>query len=330
LVGLVQSLGRTISAEYIVLVYEDEHLEVVRHDGNPDYLLITFNEMEIAANGSRFWGQRPCEKASISALGFMSRRPNWFPAASVAAAARHLQETLHSHPERILMGHSQGGYAALRYAGLLGASVSLAFCPQISIDPRDVPRDSRFRAFFCEELHAGMAIGAGDISGRSYVFFDPHHPADRAQVSQILAVAPEMTLMPVPMTGHSTIKTFAGTSSLVELVAAARAGSVAGIRALINGRRRSNVDRPYHVAMALIARHPALADQVFNTHHASLQPRHVANFCYHRANRMIRDAELDQANALLKRAIGLTPLPGFVRRLEELSNRQARERAASA
>lgn len=57
-----------------MLVYADENLEVIHRRGGSPYLLVTFNEMEMQANGSRFWGQRFCEKADIAALGFIRDR----------------------------------------------------------------------------------------------------------------------------------------------------------------------------------------------------------------------------------------------------------------
>ena len=75
-----------------MLVFSDENLEVIHRPGSSPYLLVTFNEMEMKANGSRFWGQRFCEKIDISALGFISRRPNWFPAASVVKAVEVVEE----------------------------------------------------------------------------------------------------------------------------------------------------------------------------------------------------------------------------------------------
>ncbi len=113
-----------------MLVFSDENLEVIHRSGSSPYLLVTFNEMEMKANGSRFWGQRFCEKADISALGFISRRPNWFPAASVVKAVEATAPILRAAPERILYGHSQGGYAALRYRRRFNAAVAIAFCPQ--------------------------------------------------------------------------------------------------------------------------------------------------------------------------------------------------------
>jgi hypothetical protein len=51
-----------------MLIYSDETMEVFHRPGSSSYLLVTFNERDLRANGSRFWGQRFCEKADIAAL----------------------------------------------------------------------------------------------------------------------------------------------------------------------------------------------------------------------------------------------------------------------
>ncbi len=129
-----------------MLVFSDDNLEVIYRSGSSPYLLVTFNEMEMRANGSHFWGQRFCEKADISTLGFISRRPNWFPAASIVKAVEAVAPILHAAPERILYGHSQGGYAALRYRRRFNATVAIAFCPQVSIEPKAGPISSSIRS----------------------------------------------------------------------------------------------------------------------------------------------------------------------------------------
>ncbi len=147
-----------------MLIYSDENIEVIHRAGSSRYLLVTFNEMEMQANGSRFWAQRFCEKADIAALGFISRRPNWFPAASIVKAVDAAQPILRAAPERVLYGHSQGGYAALRYRRRFDATVAIAFCPQASIDPNAVPFDRRFTRHFSPKLHTNM--GSPRPSGR--------------------------------------------------------------------------------------------------------------------------------------------------------------------
>lgn len=162
-----------------MIVFSDENLEVIYRAGSSPYLLVTFNEMEMKANGSRFWGQRFCEKADISVLGFISRRPNWFPAASIVKGVESVTPILRAAPERILYGHSQGGYAALRYRRRFDATVAIAFCPQVSINPKAVPFDNRFVRHFSPELHANMGIAPDHAAGRAYLFFDPFHAVDR-------------------------------------------------------------------------------------------------------------------------------------------------------
>jgi alpha-beta hydrolase superfamily lysophospholipase len=171
-----------------MIIFSDENLEVIHRSGSSPYLLVTFNEMEMRANGSRFWGQRLCEKAGISALGFISRRPNWFPAASVVKAVEAAAPILHATSERILYGHSQGGYAALRYRRRFNATVAVAFCPQVSIDPKAVPFDGRFARHFSPDLHANMGIAPDHAAGRAYLFFDPFHTVDHQHAVRITAL----------------------------------------------------------------------------------------------------------------------------------------------
>lgn len=313
-----------------MLVYADENLEVIHRRGSSPYLLVTFNEMEMQANGSRFWGQRFCEKAGIAALGFISRRPNWFPAASVVAAVEAAAPILAEAPERILYGHSQGGYAALRYRRRFGASVAVAFCPQISIDPKTVPFDNRFVRHFAPGLHTNMAIAPDQAAGRAYLFYDPFHAVDRRHAERIAAIQNQTHLIPVHMTGHGTVRAFTGTARALSLIEACRADDRAGLRALARSARIGAPMRPYQIAIAAIARHPAWADRCLRRFGEGFSPVERVNFLYHRANRHIRDGALEIARDMLAEAVALQPGNlGFARRLEELEGRIARTRAST-
>ncbi|MQX45433.1 hypothetical protein [Sinorhizobium medicae] len=313
-----------------MLVYADENLEVIHRRGGSPYLLVTFNEMEMQANGSRFWGQRFCEKADIAALGFISRRPNWFPAASVVAAVRAAAPILAAAPERILYGHSQGGYAALRYRRRFGAAVAIAFCPQISIDPKAVPFDNRFIRHFAADLHGKMGIAADQAAGRAYLFYDPFHTVDRRHAERIAAIQEDTHLIPVHMTGHGTVRAFAGTARALSLIEACRNDDRADLKALARSARVGATMRPYQIAVAAIARHPAWADRFLQRFGHGFSPVERVNFLYHRANRHIRDGELSVARAMLAQAVALQPTnAGFARRLEELESRMSRARVAT-
>ena len=307
-----------------MLIYSDENLEVIHRPGSSAYLLVTFNEMEMQANGSRFWGQRFCEKSDIAALGFMSRRPNWFPAASMVKARIATGPILRQAAERILYGHSQGGYAALRYRRLLNVDVAIAFCPQISIDPRTVPFDGRFTSHFLPSLHDGMEIAPVHAAGRAYVFHDPFHAVDREHAKRIAALQEKTRLVPVHMTGHGTVRAFAGTARGLALIEACRADDLFGLNALARAVRVGDPMRPYQIALTAIPRHPAWADRLHARLGNSFSPVQRANFLYHRANRHIRDGDLAAARDMLVEAIALQAgNSGPARRLQELDARIA-------
>ncbi|WEX74338.1 lysophospholipase [Sinorhizobium numidicum] len=310
-----------------MLIYSDENLEVIHRPGSSPYLLVTFNEMEMQANGSRFWGQRFCEKAGIAALGFISRRPNWFPAASVIKAVSAAAPILRAAPERILYGHSQGGYAALRYRRRFDATVAIAFCPQVSIDPKAVPFDGRFTRHFSPSLHANMGIAPDHMAGRAYLFYDPFHVVDRGHAERLAALQAETRLVPVHMTGHGTVRAFAGTARGLSLIEACRMDDIVGLRTLSRAVRISAPMRPYQIAVTAISRHPAWADRLHARFGDNFSAVERVNFLYHRANRHIRDGALAIARDMLAEAVALQPgNPGFTRRLEELDARLGRTR----
>jgi hypothetical protein len=307
-----------------MLVFSDDNLEVIYRSGSSSYLLVTFNEMEMRANGSRFWGQRFCEKADISTLGFISRRPNWFPAASIVKAVEAVAPILHAAPERILYGHSQGGYAALRYRRRFNATVAIAFCPQVSIDPKAVPFDGRFARHFSPDLHAGMGIAPDHAAGRAYLFFDPFHAVDHQHAVRIATLQERTHLVPVHMTGHGTVRAFTGTARALSLIDACREDDLPALRALARAARVMAPMRPYQIAVTAIARHRGWADRFHARFGSAFSPVERANFLYHRANRHIRDGELAAARTLLVDAMACQPEnPGFVRRLTELDGRIA-------
>lgn len=314
-----------------MLIYSDENLEVFHRPGSSTYVLVTFNEMEMQANGSRYWGQRFCEQADITALGFISRRPNWFPAASMAKASVAVAPILRRASERILYGHSQGGYAALRYRWLLDADVAIAFCPQISIDPRTVPFDGRFARHFAPSLHEEMEIAPEHAAGRAYLFYDPFHAVDRQHAERIALLQQRTRLVPVHMTGHGTVRAFAGTARGLLLVEACRADDVPGLRALVRAARVGAAMRPYQIALTAIARHPAWADRLCERFVKEFSPVQRVNYLYHRANRHICEGELKTARGMLVEAMALQPSnAGPARRLEELDARIARTGEAAA
>jgi hypothetical protein len=45
--------------------HSDDHLEVIHREGTSDYLLVTFNEMDLSAGEGRYWASTLCDKLDL-------------------------------------------------------------------------------------------------------------------------------------------------------------------------------------------------------------------------------------------------------------------------
>ncbi|MBP0491451.1 hypothetical protein [Roseomonas indoligenes] len=167
-------------------------------------------------------------------FGFVARRPNWYPAASVEAASHALRGRL--GPVVIGYGFSMGGYAALRYGRRLGLSHALALSPQASIAPADLPGDHRHREFFRRALHRDMRVRPGDAPPVSWAVYDPMHGDDAANMA--LMAQPGLRPIPIRGTWHGTIRLLAGQEVLEAALRALMAEDLPGFRRLLRARRQ--------------------------------------------------------------------------------------------
>jgi len=191
------------------------------------------------------------------------------------------------------------------------------------------PFDGRFARHFSPDFHANMGVAPDHAAGRAYLFFDPFHAVDHQHAVRIAMLQERTHLVPVHMTGHGTVRAFTGTARALSLIEACRGHDLPGLRALTRAARVTAPMRPYQIAVTAIARHPAWADRFDARFGSAFSTVERANFLYHRANRHIRDGELEAALTML--ADGLTIQPenlGFARRIAELDGRIARSREA--
>jgi hypothetical protein len=188
------------------IIYRTDHLTVVLLENDTDTVFVTFNEVGLNASGTEFWGREVFAKNSISVIGFVSAKPNWYPPGDMAAALEAARA--HIGGRRVVTyGHSQGGYGALKFGGALSASVALAFCPQWSIVPEDVASfDRRFIGFYKPDLRNGSRIEAGDLPIRSFLFVDEGQPQDWQNAKPILSLSKSVTKITMPFSGHASIR----------------------------------------------------------------------------------------------------------------------------
>lgn len=256
-----------------MVVYANEHLEVHYDGAGSGPLLVTFNEMGMQADGTRYWAQALARKARLPALGFVSRQPNWFPPTAMQGAIEAVAPLLAPHRQVITCGHSQGGYAALKYSRALGASHAIAFAAQWSIAPADTAgRDARFAQWFDPATQGGCAIRAGDLGGQAFVFYDPLLAPDRWHVERLLALGGELRCYPVYGSGHATVRPFARPQVFGRLLQEVLQGSASSMRAFVREARRGWPHRAGYLASSAGARHSGLAARIAERHPGQFHP----------------------------------------------------------
>ncbi|CAA7625683.1 tetratricopeptide repeat protein [Magnetospirillum sp. UT-4] len=214
------------------------HLEVFHRPGPGGPLLVTFNELGMIADGTRFWGQAVCDRLNLDAVGIVSRRPNWFPVADMAQAVAALAPILARHHDIITYGHSQGGYGAVKYAAALRATRVAAFCPQWSIEPALLGNaDRRFAAYHHVDLHAGMAVEGGDCPVPAAVVFDPSTAEDRWHHDRLAERVPVISV-PVHHSGHAAVRLVAGAEPFGRFLDLLLGGG--DLRAFFHGLRKAS------------------------------------------------------------------------------------------
>ncbi len=203
------------------LLFEDEEIIVVATGGRSTFALVTFGDLVTLAKGRSFYAETPVRKAGFAAIGFMAKRPNWFPASSVGHSIPAVLEWLAPFLQRVLYGGSMGGYAALKYSGLIGATEVIAYCPQWSIDPDECSINPGWQQHFMPKMR-GMGISRSDVRGVAYIFFDPLDAVDAFHAKAIGRIWPQIRYVRVPGAGHHVTTLLAGTQNLIDVVDACR------------------------------------------------------------------------------------------------------------
>lgn len=304
------------------ILFEDRQIRVVHQAAASDFSLVTFSDFTYRPQGSEFWGRETAEKLGIDAVGFIAKRENWFPVASVEAAAPAVRAVL--KPRSVTYGYSMGGYGALKHAARLGAQGCLAVAPQVTIAPGATPWDARFHRFHRPALHAGMAVSAEDLAPFVAVLADPHDPVDWRHAELLAALGP-VHLMRMPMLGHAAIWMLAGSAPLGAALGHVFAGDAAALRAELRARRRQSGHWYRLMGRAAFRRgHDRLAERLWDRGREAGMPEATigaerADALGDRIAALIRSGRRKDAVAACARLEGLDPqAPGPVARAAHL------------
>lgn len=257
--------------ESSVVVFEDSQILVYYQAGTLDFLLVTFSDLIFPVGHRTFFAQVPAAKMSMPCLGLVAKKPNWYPANSVANALESIRDVLNGHANRVLYGGSMGGYAAVKYSALLGATQVLALCPQWSIDPAECPGvDPGWGEHFTRNM-SGMGIRPADVAGSVYLFLDAYDRRDQFHAGKIQAAYPALSIFNVPWVGHNVTGTLSGTNNLFRLVNACIDNDHAVLYAIIRSARIARPKRRGKIVELAASRHPRLVSRITGEKDARLR-----------------------------------------------------------
>ena len=185
-------------------VFESEDLRATLHraGGGSRPLVITFDSLNFELGLDRpGFGQDWLSDVGYDAVHVVSRRNIWYQYREMGELFGRLREQAAKHPRAVTYGSSMGGYAAIRFAGRVGADTAIAISPQFSIAPARAAFDDRWR----EHAHAieflwDEPTEEDRLLETAWVFFDPHD-ADRLHVDALAEHFPVRRL-PLPYAGH--------------------------------------------------------------------------------------------------------------------------------
>ena len=140
-------------------------------------------------------------------LSLQTAGNDWFINPDTSGLCAVLTALAAKHPNPRLIGFSMGGYAAFRFARVLGAAWVVAVSPQYSIAPATVPWDKRYRA-----EGANFDPTMGDIAPhampglRGVIYFDPFKLLDLRHCRMLQAQFPRVMALRLPGGGHPATK----------------------------------------------------------------------------------------------------------------------------
>jgi hypothetical protein len=221
------------------IIFRNDELTVVAFDCGTDTVFATFNEMGMSAEGDAYWGSELFEGMGVSAVGFVSARPNWYPPSSTLPAIE-IVRTRFAGRRIVTYGFSQGGYGALKFGKRLSSALTLAFSPQWSINPDDVGKaDPRFISYYNAGSGNGERVQQYELGQNCFVLFDRRMQQDAFHADRILDLE-DVQPVPIAFAGQSTVQIVSeggAAKSLIRLCMESQAIAARDIRAILRRAR---------------------------------------------------------------------------------------------
>lgn len=145
------------------------------------------------------FGEEFFRSRGIDAIHVLSRENRWYQHPELTEALAAVAAATSGYARVIAYGSSMGGFAALRYGAICGATVGIALSPQFSVDPEVAPFDRRW-ADDVAQIVFRSDDGLPPLPVQ-YIAYDPRDAHDRRHF-ELFAVRSLTLGLPVPFGGH--------------------------------------------------------------------------------------------------------------------------------
>lgn len=187
------------------------------------------------------FGQRYFAKRGIPTIYMRCAKSRWFQNDEALEVAAAIRKRVGPDLRLTTYGTSMGGYGALIFSGPLQAETALAIAPQFSVDPADVPGETRWRGSarriggFIHDMKALVRPEA-----RKIVIYD-RMSQDRLQFDR-LPIDPSWDVLNLPFASHQTLGFLAETQTLGMLLSGCpgQGPNLSALRDISRARRRDS------------------------------------------------------------------------------------------
>jgi hypothetical protein len=266
----------------MTLIFEGEEIYCHYHKGNSAYLLITFTTAGDTQDASRrYLMQDIAQRNGITCLGFTSSVRGFFLSPEMAAIEKKIRNIIALYKTVIIIGSSMGGYAAIKYSKMLGATHVLAFNPNYSVDPIELELDDEKKIYLRSGLIAHkivrresfktMAPRAEDVQGKITVVYDPKEIIDEFSALMYAKKHPSFDLIGLRHIGHIAIDTYQSDVAMLKLINIIMENDQTRLLRFLTDSLRSNVKYILSVLHETARRKPRMALRAMNSQNAAIR-----------------------------------------------------------
>lgn len=147
------------------------------------------------------FGETMLKRHGIDAIHVINRTNIWYQYSELPDALQAIASATANYERIITYGSSMGGYAAIRFAGAIGAGTAIAISPQYSVSPQLAPFETRWRILTrnIQFIHENAGPACGAVA--PIVFYDPRD-RDAEHFGLIARAYPRTGGVRLPHAGH--------------------------------------------------------------------------------------------------------------------------------